>query len=65
MSDQQGYRTHDPAAQATSPTYQWGRQDGRGDARRIAEGHEPAGMDDELAAGFMYRQGYSDGLNGH
>jgi hypothetical protein len=62
---EQGYRTHDPAAQAKSPTYQWGRQDGAGDARRIAEGLEPAGMDDELAGGFMYRQGYSDGLNGH
>jgi hypothetical protein len=65
MSKQkQGYRTHDPAAQATSPTYQYGLMDGQSDARRLAQELEPAGMDDELAKGYMYRQGYLDGLNG-
>jgi hypothetical protein len=64
MSKDQGYRTHDPAAQASSPTYQYGLMDGQSDARRLAQELEPAGMDDELAAGYMYRQGYLDGLNG-
>jgi hypothetical protein len=63
MGEVKGYRTHDPAAQASSPTYQYGLMDGQSDARRLAEGLQPAGMDDDLAAGYMYRQGYADGLN--
>jgi hypothetical protein len=64
VNGEQGYRTHDPAAQAASPSYQYGLTDGRYDAKLLARGFQPVGMDAELAAGWMYRQGYSDGLNG-
>jgi hypothetical protein len=61
---EQGYRTHDPAAQAKSFTFQLGLRDGQSDARLLAKGLQPVGMDAAYSGGWLYREGYSKGLNG-
>ena len=59
-----GYKSHDPARQATSQTYQWGHADGVADRERADKGWEQVGPDMDYARGWMYSQGYIDGFNG-
>jgi len=55
-----GYKTHDPARQATSPRFADGRGDGLRDAIILSQCPPgcPMGYNPEYAFSSMYREGY-------